>query len=243
MVIADTVTDAAGHPLDGAVITAYLANRFSVPPTVQVAPLANPDGGPVTSGATGPGMFSMSVPRDGLYWVCAQTGSGTYAWHEYDAIPEGPEIEPIFRGAWTINTPYDKGDTVTYAGVAYMAVADSTGERPDTHLAIWAPVVTGEPGTPGTAGAPGTPGTPGSTGSTGAVGPAGPPGPAGGTEFTWHQLVPQTLWEVVHNLQRFPAVVVVSSAGDVVLGDVRYIDNNQIELTFSAAFAGSAYLT
>jgi len=46
---------------------------------------------------------------------------------------------------------------------------------------------------------------------------------------------------VVHNLGRKPAVVVVDSGGSQVLGDVAYVDQNTVTLTFTAPFGGQAF--
>lgn len=51
-----------------------------------------------------------------------------------------------------------------------------------------------------------------------------------------------TVWNITHNLASRPAVTIVDSAGRVVIGDVEYLDDNNIRLTFSAAFGGEAYL-
>lgn len=67
----------------------------------------------------------------------------------------------------------------------------------------------------------------------------------GGNEtptFTHNQLSPEKEWNVVHNLNRFPTVTVVDSGGSVVLGDVQYIDENQIKIVFTTSFSGKAYL-
>lgn len=60
--------------------------------------------------------------------------------------------------------------------------------------------------------------------------------------FTHNQLSPEKEWNVVHNLNRFPTVTVVDSGGSVVLGDVQYIDENQIKIVFTTSFSGKAYL-
>lgn len=49
-------------------------------------------------------------------------------------------------------------------------------------------------------------------------------------------------WSIAHNLGKFPSVTVVDSAGTVVYGDVTYIDSNNLKITFSAEFGGTAYL-
>lgn len=43
------------------------------------------------------------------------------------------------------------------------------------------------------------------------------------------------------NLGKRPAVTVVDSAGTVVIGEVDYLDDNTVRLTFCAAFSGTAY--
>ena len=49
-------------------------------------------------------------------------------------------------------------------------------------------------------------------------------------------------WSVVHNLEKFPSVTVVDSAGSAVIGGVTFIDNNNLTLTFTNAFSGKAYI-
>lgn len=44
------------------------------------------------------------------------------------------------------------------------------------------------------------------------------------------------VWTVAHNLGKRPAVTVVDSAGTVVIGEVDYLDDNTVRLTFCAAF-------
>jgi hypothetical protein len=56
------------------------------------------------------------------------------------------------------------------------------------------------------------------------------------------QSVSSTVWTINHPLFKFPSVTVVDSAENVVYGDVLYISNTQIQVTFSAAFGGKAYL-
>jgi hypothetical protein len=65
----------------------------------------------------------------------------------------------------------------------------------------------------------------------------------GGTPtFIFNQAVAATTWNVNHNLAKFPSVTVIDTANTVVNGEYEYIDNNNITLKFSAAFAGKAYL-
>lgn len=60
--------------------------------------------------------------------------------------------------------------------------------------------------------------------------------------FAFSQLTPSAEWRIEHPLDKFPAVTVVDSGGSVVIGDIEYIDNANITITFQSAFAGKAYL-
>jgi len=88
----------------------------------------------------------------------------------------------------------------------------------------------------------GPPGPAGPQGPAGPEGPEGPAGPPGGAFFIWDQDVPAALWDVIHPLNKRPSVTVVDSAGSVVVGAVEYLSDSEIQITFSAAFAGLAYL-
>lgn len=60
--------------------------------------------------------------------------------------------------------------------------------------------------------------------------------------YTHNQGVASAVWSVAHPLNKLPAVAVIDSAGNLVEGSVKYIDNNNLEITFSSAFAGQAHL-
>ena len=60
--------------------------------------------------------------------------------------------------------------------------------------------------------------------------------------YIFTQAVPSTTWTVSHNLEKFPSITVIDSGNTVVIGQYTYINNNNVTLTFSAAFAGKAYL-
>lgn len=59
--------------------------------------------------------------------------------------------------------------------------------------------------------------------------------------YVHDQLVSSATWSVVHNMNKRPSVTVITSAGDVVFGDAKYVDDNNMTLTFAAAFGGKAY--
>ena len=52
-----------------------------------------------------------------------------------------------------------------------------------------------------------------------------------------------TTWTITHTLGGRPQVTIVDSADTHVFGEVQYLSNSQITVTFSAAFSGKAYLT
>jgi hypothetical protein len=62
------------------------------------------------------------------------------------------------------------------------------------------------------------------------------------TTYLHNQSTPSNIWNIEHNLDKYPSVTVVDSGGSVVEGEVDYIDRNNITLTFSGAFSGRAYL-
>lgn len=60
--------------------------------------------------------------------------------------------------------------------------------------------------------------------------------------YIYHQTTASNMWVIEHELDRFPSVTVIDSAGTKVTGDVKYMSNRLIILTFAAAFSGTAYL-
>lgn len=60
--------------------------------------------------------------------------------------------------------------------------------------------------------------------------------------FTFEQSVASDTWNVTHNLGKYPSVSVVDSGGNLVDGEVKYVTNNRISITFTSPFSGKAYL-
>tara|TARA_R110000744_G_scaffold375075_1_gene488259 strand:- start:438 stop:1178 length:741 start_codon:yes stop_codon:yes gene_type:complete len=60
--------------------------------------------------------------------------------------------------------------------------------------------------------------------------------------FVFTQAVPSVVWNIVHTLDKFPSVSVVNNNNILINGEVTYIDKNNVQLNFSAGFAGKAYL-
>lgn len=63
----------------------------------------------------------------------------------------------------------------------------------------------------------------------------------GDKTFVYNQATSVDVWEITHNLDKYPAVTVVDSGGSVVIGEVVYIDKNNVRITFTSAFSGKAY--
>jgi hypothetical protein len=62
--------------------------------------------------------------------------------------------------------------------------------------------------------------------------------------YTHVQSSATTTWSVQHNLGIRPGgVTVVDSADNVVFGDVLYVNDNSLTITFSAAFGGKVYIS
>lgn len=64
----------------------------------------------------------------------------------------------------------------------------------------------------------------------------------GAVTYTHSQASPSATWTIPHNLGRRPSVTIVDSAGNVQIGEVLYNSDNQITVSFAAAFGGYAYL-
>ena len=69
-------------------------------------------------------------------------------------------------------------------------------------------------------------------------------GGGGGSDanFEFDQMSASATWVIAHSLGKYPSVTVVDSSGAVVEGYVDYTDANTLTVSFSAAFAGTAYL-
>lgn len=60
--------------------------------------------------------------------------------------------------------------------------------------------------------------------------------------YVHEQVVSSSIWTITHNLKYYPSVTVVDTANSVVHGDVHYIDENTLTISFNGAFSGKAYL-
>lgn len=70
------------------------------------------------------------------------------------------------------------------------------------------------------------------------------PGPQGNSNvfYTHVQAAPSAVWTINHNLGGEPTAVVLDSAGTQCEGTFSYPSKNQMVITFTGAFAGTAYV-
>lgn len=62
-------------------------------------------------------------------------------------------------------------------------------------------------------------------------------------QFVFTQLIPLTIWNIVHGLNRHPTVLVMDTAGDIVEGTITFVNLNTVSLSFSIGISGTAYLS
>ena len=60
--------------------------------------------------------------------------------------------------------------------------------------------------------------------------------------YVYVQSVPSVLWNINHNLGKFPSVSVVNINNVLLYGEVTYVDSNNLTIAFSAGFSGKAYM-
>ena len=61
--------------------------------------------------------------------------------------------------------------------------------------------------------------------------------------YVHEQMVSSRVWNITHNLGRYPNVTVIDSGGTVVAGEIVYVTQDNLILTFSAEFSGKALLS
>lgn len=60
--------------------------------------------------------------------------------------------------------------------------------------------------------------------------------------YTFNQATPAITWNVAHNLNKYPSVTVALPTGQQGFGDVTFIDENNLTITFAGAESGKAYM-
>lgn len=64
----------------------------------------------------------------------------------------------------------------------------------------------------------------------------------GDKTFVYTQSVAAETWTIQHDLDKFPSVSVVNNNNVGMYGEVIYIDENNLQIEFSAGFSGKAYM-
>lgn len=59
--------------------------------------------------------------------------------------------------------------------------------------------------------------------------------------YVHDQMIPAEQWTILHNLHKYPAVTIVDSAGNVVVGDIIYLSLDSAVISLSSGFSGKAY--
>lgn len=60
--------------------------------------------------------------------------------------------------------------------------------------------------------------------------------------YTHRQIEANNIWNIKHNLKKIPSVTVIDSGGNEVIGDVKHLSENELTISFSYEFSGSAIL-
>ena len=60
--------------------------------------------------------------------------------------------------------------------------------------------------------------------------------------FRWEQAAPAMVWAINHGLNSFPAVLVLDPSEQEIAGDVQYVDDDNLTITFGAPMSGVAFL-
>lgn len=56
------------------------------------------------------------------------------------------------------------------------------------------------------------------------------------------QIQASKTWNIKHNLKKIPSVTVIDSGGNEVIGNIKHLSENELIITFSHEFSGSAIL-
>lgn len=59
--------------------------------------------------------------------------------------------------------------------------------------------------------------------------------------FVMQQLAPALVWSVPHNLGKRVSVQITDNSFNQIIGEVRWVNNNEVEITFTAPYVGWVY--
>lgn len=65
---------------------------------------------------------------------------------------------------------------------------------------------------------------------------------SGDISYVHDQIAASKEWRIIHNLDKHPSVTIVDSAGSVVVGDIFYVSQQELIVSFVSEFAGRAFL-
>jgi hypothetical protein len=58
--------------------------------------------------------------------------------------------------------------------------------------------------------------------------------------FIFTQNTPSAIWNIQHDLTKYPSVTVIDSALTAIEGQIEYVDMNNVRITFCSPFSGTA---
>ena len=64
----------------------------------------------------------------------------------------------------------------------------------------------------------------------------------GDANYVHNQEVVSRVWEIEHNLNKYPSVTIVDSGDNVLYTEIEYINKNTLEVRFEASTSGKAYM-
>lgn len=138
--------------------------------------------------------------------------------------PGQSAILGTWEGAWFPTHPeYPNLAMVQYQGSTWLNASGfnttepPNAEVPGTHP-LWELVAAkGDPGTPGQDLQP--------------------------FKYVHDQMTASAVWTVTHGLNGYPNVTAIDSADSEIVGDLLYLDNNTVRITFASGTTGKAYIS
>ena len=83
----------------------------------------------------------------------------------------------------------------------------------------------------------------GARGVQGIQGVQGISGVANDVSYQHVQGASSAIWTITHNLNFYPNITTMDSAGAACEGEIEYLNRNTVRVTFSSPFSGEAYLS
>jgi hypothetical protein len=60
--------------------------------------------------------------------------------------------------------------------------------------------------------------------------------------FLYEQETPASVWTIQHDLGKYPSITLLDADGVIMLGDIKYVDMETVEITFATEITGKALL-